>query len=145
MLMCQILPRSVYSVALGQQKTPNFAIFGLWCFVVLWIGCLWRKLNAGAQQQNLPLSNSIRTVSVLQCLQGKIVHTNSVLLKPVLQKCDVTRVTDTHTHPNPSPTELGMAIEDLEHVLSPWKRFGVQYSFSTTEHWKFVGNPTSST
>ena len=40
------------------------------------------------QLQNVSLSNGVKTVSVLQCLQGKIMHTNSVIHKPVIHKGD---------------------------------------------------------
>jgi len=39
---------------------------------------------------------------------------------------------------NPSPTKLDMVIEDLEHILAPWKLLGVrQFCHLELERWKF--------
>jgi len=55
MLTCQILSRSVYSVALCWRKTPIFAvIFGLRHLVLSPIGNSLTKLNTGAQLQTFP-------------------------------------------------------------------------------------------
>ena len=78
-LMCQMSSPSVYCVALWRRKTPNFAVFRLWHFVVSPVGRNLRKLNAGhmCTTTNLPLSNGIKIVSVLQRLHGEIGRTNS--------------------------------------------------------------------
>jgi len=47
--MCLILSRSVYSGALGRQKTPNFAIF--WISAFCDVASVQRKLNMGVQLQ----------------------------------------------------------------------------------------------
>ena len=60
-----------------------------------------RKLNVGPQLQTYKLSpiERYKIISVLQCLQDEIVHSNFVLHKPVLlQKHDVTNVMDSWTH-----------------------------------------------
>jgi len=82
------------------------------------------KVEHGCTTTNLPLSNGIKIVSVLQRLPGEIGRTMSDVQKRDEQ-------TDTQTdkklnvfgHPdggqNPSPTKLGTVIEDLEHVFAP--------------------------
>jgi len=80
-LMHQISSRSVYSVAVKQQKPPNFAFFwtSAFCGVANW----WRteKAEWGCTITKLPLSNGNKIISVLQRLQSEIVHTNSVVQK----------------------------------------------------------------
>jgi len=77
-LTCQISSRSVYSVALCWRKPPIFAAFGLHHLVLSPIANSLRKLNTGA---NLPISNGIKIVSVLQRLHGKIGRTLSDVQK----------------------------------------------------------------
>ena len=61
-LTCQVLSRSVYSVAVWRRKTQNFAI--LWtstfCGVTNWQQS--EKVEHGCTTTNLPLSNGMRTV-----------------------------------------------------------------------------------
>jgi len=63
--ICQSSSRSVYSIALWRRKTPIFAVF--------WT----EKVEHGCTTTNLPLSNGIKIVSVLQRLHGEIGRTNS--------------------------------------------------------------------
>ena len=75
-LMCQISLRSVYSVTFV-TKSPKFC-----CFLELrhfLVSPCMEKGEGVCTSTNLPLSNSIKIVSVLQCLQGEIVRTNCVI------------------------------------------------------------------
>jgi len=60
----------------GGEEPQILLFFGLRHFVVSPYGGSLRKLNTGAQL-NLPLSNGIKIVSVLQCFHGTIMRTNS--------------------------------------------------------------------
>jgi len=82
-LRCQISSRSIYSVALCWRKTPIFAVF--WTSVFSVVGNWQRsdKVEHGYTTTNLPLSNGIKIVSVLQRLHGEIGRTVSDV-----QKCD---------------------------------------------------------
>jgi len=64
--------------------------------------------------RNLPLSNGIKIVSVLQRLHGEIGRTISDVQKRYEQ-------TDRQTN---------TVIEDLEHVLALLKRLGLTHSFA---------------
>jgi len=68
----QISLRSVYSVALCWRKTRIFAVFWTSAFsgVANWQES--EKVEHGCATTNLPLSNGIKIVSVLQCLHGEI-------------------------------------------------------------------------
>jgi len=69
-------------------KTPNFCRF-LPFFAVFWTLAFsdvanWhrsQKVEHGCTTTNLPLSNGIKIVSVLQCLHGEIWRTNSDVQK----------------------------------------------------------------
>ena len=93
-LTCQISSRSVYSAALWWRKPPNFCVFfgnSAFCSVASW----WQseKVEHGCRTTNLPLSNGIKIVSVLQRLHGEIGRTISDV-----QKCDEqTKQTDKKT------------------------------------------------
>ena len=84
------------------------------------------KVEHGCTTTNLPLSNGIKIVSVLQRLHGEIGRTISDV-----QKCDgqtdkeTEKQTKTRWRVKSEPTKLGMVIEDLEHVLAPRKLLGV--------------------
>jgi len=82
-LTCQISPRLVYSVALCWRKTLNFCHFytSAFCVVAKWQQ--FDKVEHGCTATNLPLSNGIKIVSVLQRLHGEIGRTISDV-----QKCD---------------------------------------------------------
>jgi len=79
---------------------------------------------------NLPLSNGIKIVSLLQRLRGEIGRTNSDVQK---RDGQTDRQTDKKLNVfdcpsggcKPSPTKLGMVIEDLEYVLAPPKLLGI--------------------
>ena len=74
-LTCQIWFRLVYSVALWQWNPPPiFAIFSTSAFsdVASWQQS--EKVEHGCTTTNLPLSNRIKIVSVLQRLHGKTGH-----------------------------------------------------------------------
>jgi len=62
-------------------KNHNFCCFwtSAFCDVAIWQQS--EKVEHGCTTTNLPLSNSIKTVSVLQDLHGKIVRTNSDVQK----------------------------------------------------------------
>ena len=87
MFTCEISSRSVYSVDLWRRKTPNFCHF----FRFFWTSAFsvvanWQqfgKVEHGCTTTNLPLSNGIKIISVLQCLHGEIGRTISDV-----QKCD---------------------------------------------------------
>jgi len=70
MLTCQISSGSVYSVSLRWRKTPIFAVFWTLAFsgVANWQQS--EKAEHGCTTTNLPLSNGIKIVSVLQRLHG---------------------------------------------------------------------------
>jgi len=80
-LRCQISSRSVYSVALCWRKTPIFAVFwtSSFCVVANWQQS--EKVEHGCTTTNLPLSNGIKTVSVLQRLHSEIWRTISDVQK----------------------------------------------------------------
>jgi len=81
---------------------------------------------------NLPLSNGINIVSVLQRVHGEIGRTISDVQKRDGQT-DTDKKLNVFGHPsggcNPSPTKLGMMIEDLERVLAPLKLLGSDAQF----------------
>ena len=86
---CQNFSRSVYSIALRQRKTLIFAV--LWTSAFSDVDS-WRqseKVEHGCTTTNLPLSNGIIIISLLQRLQGEIGRTNYDV-----QKCDVTSMTE---------------------------------------------------
>jgi len=80
-LTCQILSRSVYSVALWRRKTPIFAVFWTSAFsgVANWQQS--EKVEHGCTTTNLPLSKGIKIVSLLQRLHGEIGRTISDVRK----------------------------------------------------------------
>jgi len=80
-LTCQILSRLVYSVDLWRRKTPIFAVYwtSAFCDVTNWHQSL--KLEHGCTTTNLPLSNSMKIVSVLQRIHGEIGRTISDIQK----------------------------------------------------------------
>ena len=117
-LTCQISPGSVYPVATCWQKNPIFVIFWISAFSVV---ASWQqsdKVEHGCTTTNLPLSNGVKIVSVLQRLHGEIRCTISDVQKHDEQTA---RQRDKKTF---LATKLGMVIEDLEHVLAPLKFLG---------------------
>jgi len=86
-----------------------------------------QKVEHGCRTTNLPLSNGIKIVSVLQRLHGEIGRTNSDVQ---MRDGQTDKQTDKKTprfwppRVNPSRTKLGTMIEDLEHVLAPLKLLG---------------------
>ena len=62
-------------------KNPNFCIF--WTSAFTDVDSWWQseKVEHGCTTANLPLSNGIKIVSVLQRLYGEIGHTNSDIQK----------------------------------------------------------------
>ena len=62
----------------AKKRTQILPVFGFRHFVMWLIGGIRRKLNTTA---NLPLSNGIKTVSVLQQLHGEIVSRISMVQK----------------------------------------------------------------
>jgi len=73
---CKISSRSVYSVVLWRRKTPIFAVFWNSAFSGV---ANWQQseklFEHGCTTTNLPLSNGIKIVSVLQRLHGEIGRT----------------------------------------------------------------------
>jgi len=71
--------RSVYSVALWRRKTSIFAAF--WTSAFSGVDSWWKpeKVEHGCTTTDLPLSNGIKIVSVLQRLHGKIGRTTLTL------------------------------------------------------------------
>jgi len=108
-------------------------------FAIFWTSALsdvdsWRqseKVEHGCTTTNLPLSNGVKIISVLQRLHGKIGRTNSDIHKRDGQKKRDGQIKNStfFRQPgggwNPSSTKLGMVIEDLEHVLASPKRLMV--------------------
>ena len=80
-ITCQISSRSVYCVALWRRKTPLFAIFSISVFSGVASCQQSEKVEHGCTTTNLPLSNGIKIVSVLQRLHGEIGRTNSDVQK----------------------------------------------------------------
>jgi len=122
--MCQNSSQSVYSIALWRRKKKIFAIFWTSAFSDV---DSWRqseKVEHGCTTTNLPLSNGIKIISVLQRLHGEIRRTNS----DVQKRDGQTKKPNVCRHPgsgwNPSPTKHGMVIEDIEHVLAPLNCLG---------------------
>ena len=78
---CEISSRSVYSVVLCRGKTPIFAVFWTSAFsdVASWHQS--QKVQHGCTITNLPLSNGIKFVYILQCLHGEIGRTTSDVQK----------------------------------------------------------------
>ena len=84
-------------------NTPKFSHFWIsaFCGVAYW----WctEKVKHACTTTNRPLLNGAKTVSVLQCLQGKNVCTNCIILKLVIHKSivhkfDLTSMTEKHTN-----------------------------------------------
>ena len=150
MLTRHILSRSVYSVAFGQRKTPNFTGFRIsaFCDVTNWQHT--QKVEQGCTTTNPP-SNGVKIVSVLQCLHGQIGCTNSDVQKRDRQANRQTKNSTFLATPaagrgwNPSPTKLGTMVEDLEHVLAPLKLFRIQRTVSLLEGPENLGKPIPST
>ena len=78
---CEISSRSVYSVVLWRRKIPIFAIFWTSAFSDVADWHQSQKVEHGCSTTNLPLSNGIKIVSVLQRLHGEIGRTNSDVQK----------------------------------------------------------------
>jgi len=93
--MCIISCWFVYYVALKRQKPTHLTI--LWTSAFCGVATWWRteKAECVCTIRNLSLCNGIKTASVLQCLQGEIMHTNYTI-----HKHNVTSMTDTHTNKN---------------------------------------------
>ena len=67
---CQNLSGSVYSIALWRRKAPIFAVFSTSAFSVVDSWRQSQKVEYGCTTTNLPLSNGIKIISVLQRLHG---------------------------------------------------------------------------
>ena len=74
---CQNLSLSVYSVALWRRKPPIFVVFWTSAFSDIDIWRQSEKVEHGCTTTNLPLSNGIKIISLLQRLHGVIGRTNS--------------------------------------------------------------------
>jgi len=128
-LTCQYLSQSVYSVALCREKNTNFCRyldFGIW-----WC----RQLAAIKNVDSLTLVHD-NEPSATQRHQNHFctptpswwnrAHNSDVQKRD--EQTDRQRTLDVFSRPggawNPSPTKVGMAIDNLEHVLTPLKRLG---------------------
>jgi len=80
-LTCQISSRSVYFVALWRRKTPIFAVFGILAFSDVANYQQSEIVDHGCTTTDLPLSNGIKIVFVLQRLHGEVGRTNSDVYK----------------------------------------------------------------
>jgi len=150
-LMCQTSSWSVYFVTLEGENPQILQFFGLQHFLVLPIEGVETAERPTAQLKstNLPLSNGIKLVSILQCIQGKIVHTI-----PSFTSLLFTSVMHTHTNKklhvfgcpggrwNPSHTKVGMVIEDFEHILASQKLLGIQCTVWLQGGTENSGNPS---
>jgi len=79
-LTCEISSRSVSSVVLWRRKTPIFAVFAVFWTSAFSDVASWQqseKVEHECTTTNLPLSNGIKIVSVLQRLHGEIGRTIS--------------------------------------------------------------------
>jgi len=84
---------------LWRRKTPNFAVFwtSAFCCVASWRQA--QKVERRCTTTDLPLSNGIKIVSVLERFHGKIGRSISEVKKCDGQKCDgqTNRQTDRQT------------------------------------------------
>jgi len=144
--MCQISSRSVYSVTLWRRKKTIFAIFSTSAFsgVTSWLQS--EKVEHGCTTTNLPLSNGIKVISVLQCLHGEIGHTNSDVQKRDRQTNKQTNRLNVFGGEIRAPTKLGTVIIGPRARSCTSKSFGgLTHSFAAMGCWKFVDSETQST
>ena len=86
----------------------------------------WRqseKVERGCTTTNLPLSNDIKIVSVLQRLHGEIGRKSSDV-QTRDEQTDRQTKNSTFLASPASPTKLGIVIENLKQVLAPLKHLG---------------------
>jgi len=138
-LTCQILSRSVYSVALCWRKSPIFAVFLTSAFSVV---ANWQqsdKVEHRCTTTNFPLSNGIKSflcpnASIAKCdaqsLTFKSVTNKQTDRQTNRQKTQ--RFWPPRRRVKSEPTKHGMVIEDFEHVLAPLKLLGLIHSFAAT-------------
>ena len=69
------------SIGIFWRKTPIFAVFWTSAFSVVANWQQYDKVEHGCTTTNLPLSNGIKILSVLQRLHGEIGHTTSDVQK----------------------------------------------------------------
>ena len=87
----KISSRSVYSVVLWRRNPPIFAVFWTSVFSDVANCHQSQKLEHGCTTTNLPLSNGIKIVSVLQRLHGEIRRTISDVQKRDIQTDKLTK------------------------------------------------------
>jgi len=130
-------------------KAPKFAIFWTlaFCGIATWQQS--EKVEHECTTTNLPLSNGIKIISLLQCLHGEIGCTNLDVQKHDGQTDRQTKKLDVFSRPgggwNPSPIKHDMVVEDLEHILAPENVWGSEAQFATRGRQKFGGTPSPST
>jgi len=125
---CEISSRSVYYVVLWGRKIPIFAVFGLRHLVMSPIGMNLRKLSTGAQLQTFAYPTASKS----------FLYSNAFVAKLGAQTLTFKSVTDAQTNRQKTqrfwpprrrvksePHQLGMVIEDREHVLAPLRLLGV--------------------
>ena len=113
-------------------KNPQFFLFCRFWTLAFSDVANWHqshKVEHGCTTTNLPLSNGIKIVSVLQRHHGEIGCTISDVQKRDKQTDKQKRKLNVFGRPgggsNTSPAKLGVVIEDVEHVLAPPKILGV--------------------
>ena len=132
---CEIWSRSVYSVVLRRRKPPNFCRFWPSAFSDVANWHQPQKVEHGCTTTNLPLSNGIKIVSVLQRLHGEIGRTNSLRTSGAQKRYGQTnrqtnrqktqRFWPLRRRVKSEPHQTWHGDRGLEHVLSPPKRFVV--------------------
>jgi len=153
MLTCQISSRSVSSVALCWWKTSIFAVFWTSAFSGVTDWQQSEKIEHGCTTTNLPLSNGIKIISVLQRLHGEI-------------RCTIS---DVQKHDEQTNRKIyRQTNKKTQRFWPPWRRVksephqtwhgdtgprarscktfgGLMHCFAARGRWKFGDNQTLST
>jgi len=106
---------------LGSKKTRNFTIFWntVFCNVAKWQHTKKVKVECACTTTNLPLSNSIKIISILKQLRGKIMCTHSYSKAPWIN-------TQTNKKLNIfGRTNIGTAIDNFHHLPAPLKHLWI--------------------
>ena len=116
LLIREISSGLVYSVALLQRKTQNCTIFWTSVFCAVATRQQIEKVEHGCTTTNLPLSNGIKVVSVLQRLHGKM-GAQTLMFNSVMDRQSKLATREIWAPPK-------LMIEDMVHVLAPQKLLG---------------------
>ena len=120
-----ILFRSICPLA---AKNPNFVVFWTSAFCGVASCRQSEKFEHGYTTAAFPYPTASKSFLYSNAFMAKS-HAQTLTFKSVTNKQTnrQTKKLNVFGHPgggcNPSPTKLGMVIEDLEHVLSPFSRF----------------------